>query len=56
MSFPTLTPEEAAAHISNGQTVGFSGFTPAGAAKLVPRALAIARARSIGPGVASRSA
>ena len=44
MSFPRLTPEEAAEHISDGQTVGFSGFTPAGAAKLVPRALA-ARAR-----------
>jgi acyl-CoA hydrolase len=40
MSFPQLTPEEAAAHITDGQTVGFSGFTPAGAAKLVPRALA----------------
>ena len=44
MSFPRLTPEEAAAYISDGQTVGFSGFTPAGAAKLVPRALAV-RAR-----------
>ena len=44
MSFPHLTPEEAAGHISDGQTIGFSGFTPAGAAKLVPRALA-ARAR-----------
>ncbi len=44
MSFPPLTPDEAAAHISNGHTVGFSGFTPAGAAKLVPQALA-ARAR-----------
>ena len=44
MSFPNLTPEEAAAYIADGETVGFSGFTPAGAAKLVPRALA-ARAR-----------
>ena len=44
MSFPRLTPEAAAAYIAHGQTVGFSGFTPAGAAKLVPRALA-ARAR-----------
>ena len=44
MSFPRLTPEEAAGFITDGQTVGFSGFTPAGAAKLVPRALA-ARAR-----------
>jgi len=40
MSFPTLTPQEAATHISDGHTIGFSGFTPAGAAKLVPRALA----------------
>lgn len=39
-SFPILTPEEAAAHISDGDLVGFSGFTPAGAAKAVPRALA----------------
>jgi succinate CoA transferase len=44
MSFAHLTPPEAAEHISDGETVGFSGFTPAGAAKLVPRALA-ARAR-----------
>jgi len=40
MPFPRLTPQEAAEYISDGQTVGFSGFTPAGAAKLVPRALA----------------
>jgi ferredoxin len=40
MSFPRLTPEEAASYIDNGHFVGFSGFTPAGAAKLVPRALA----------------
>ena len=40
MSFPRVTPEEAAALVEHGQTVGFSGFTPAGAAKLVPRALA----------------
>jgi acetyl-CoA hydrolase len=44
MSFPRLTPQEAAEYVTDGQTVGFSGFTPAGAAKLVPRALA-ARAR-----------
>jgi acyl-CoA hydrolase len=44
MSFPRLTPQEAAGFIADGQTVGFSGFSPAGAAKLVPRALA-ARAR-----------
>lgn len=43
--FPLLTPDEAAALIDHGVTIGFSGFTPAGAAKVVPRALA-ARARS----------
>jgi acetyl-CoA hydrolase len=45
MSFSRLTAEEAAAVIQNDYTVGFSGFTPAGAAKLVPVALA-ARARA----------
>jgi len=35
-----LTPAEAAALIRDGQTVGFSGFTSAGAVKAVPRALA----------------
>jgi acetyl-CoA hydrolase len=45
MSFARLTPEEAASHIHDGHTVGFSGFTPAGAAKLVPVALA-ARAKA----------
>jgi succinate CoA transferase len=39
-SFPVLTPEEAAALIQNGQTVGFSGFTPAGAPKAIPMAIA----------------
>lgn len=38
--FPKLTGEEAAELIFDGATVGFSGFTPAGAAKAVPRALA----------------
>ena len=38
--FPRLTADEAAAMIFNGALVGFSGFTPAGAAKAVPRALA----------------
>ena len=38
--FPVLSPEEAAAMINDGQTIGFSGFTPAGAAKAIPRALA----------------
>ncbi|MDQ8203808.1 acetyl-CoA hydrolase/transferase family protein [Pelagicoccus sp. SDUM812003] len=39
-----ITPEEAASYVSNGMTVGFSGFTPAGAAKVVPKAIA-AKAR-----------
>lgn len=38
--FPTLGAAEAAALIPDGATIGFSGFTPAGAAKAVPRALA----------------
>jgi succinate CoA transferase len=46
MSFARLTPEEAAALVEHDTLVGFSGFTPAGAAKLVPRALA-ARARQL---------
>ena len=44
LPFPELTADEAAALIQNGQTIGFSGFTPAGAAKAIPRALAL-RAR-----------
>ena len=43
--FPDLTPEEAAAKIPDGATVAFSGFTNAGAAKVLPRALA-AKARN----------
>ena len=39
-SFPILTAEEAAAMIQNGQSIGFSAFTAAGAAKAVPVALA----------------
>jgi propionyl-CoA:succinyl-CoA transferase len=38
---PTLTPEDAAALIQDGQTIGFSGFTPAGSPKAIPRALAV---------------
>ena len=38
--FPVLTPDEAAALIQHGQTVGFSGFTPAGATKVIPKAIA----------------
>lgn len=45
LPFPVLTPDEAAALIPHGATLGCSGFTPAGAAKIVPRALA-ARARA----------
>ena len=40
LPFPVLTAEEAAELISHGQNIGFSGFTPAGAAKAVPAALA----------------
>jgi acetyl-CoA hydrolase len=38
--FPVLTAAEAADLIGHGQTIGFSGFTAAGAAKDVPAALA----------------
>jgi succinate CoA transferase len=40
LPFPILTAEEAASLIQDGQMVGFSGFTPAGAAKAIPAALA----------------
>ncbi|BET66542.1 acetyl-CoA hydrolase/transferase family protein [Opitutales bacterium ASA1] len=45
LPFPTLTADEAAALIDDGQTIGFSGFTPAGAAKAIPKSLA-ARAKA----------
>jgi propionyl-CoA:succinyl-CoA transferase len=38
--YTKLTPEEAAELIPNGSTIGFSGFTAAGSAKVIPRALA----------------
>ena len=38
--FPVMTPQEAAATIDDGDFLGFSGFTAAGSAKAVPRALA----------------
>jgi propionyl-CoA:succinyl-CoA transferase len=38
--FPRLSAEEAASMIEDGQTVAFSGFTAAGSAKAIPRALA----------------
>jgi acetyl-CoA hydrolase len=40
LPFPRLTAEEAAELIPHGSTIGFSGFTAAGAAKAIPRALA----------------
>jgi succinate CoA transferase len=39
-SFPILTPEEAAEFIKHDEIIGFSGFTPAGAAKIIPTAIA----------------
>ena len=45
-TYPRLTADEAAALIQHGTTVGFSGFTPAGAAKAVPTAIA-RRARAL---------
>lgn len=44
LPFPILTAEEAAEFIHHGSTIGFSGFTAAGCAKAIPRALA-AKAR-----------
>jgi len=38
--FPVLTADEAATLIQHGQTVGFSGFTAAGATKVIPKAIA----------------
>ena len=40
LPFPKLTAEEAAAHVRHGQTVAFSGFTPAGSPKAIPSAIA----------------
>ena len=40
LPFPILSAEEAAELIQDGQNIGFSGFTAAGAAKAVPAALA----------------
>jgi acetyl-CoA hydrolase len=37
---PVITADEAAAMINDGDIIGFSGFTPAGAAKEIPRAIA----------------
>ena len=43
-TYPMLTAEEAAALVHNDEVIGFSGFTPAGAAKVIPTAIA-AKAR-----------
>lgn len=42
---PFLTPEQAAALVNHGETIGFGGFTAAGACKVIPLALA-ARAKA----------
>jgi acetyl-CoA hydrolase len=44
--FPVLSAEEAASHIQDGAMVALSGFSNAGTAKLVPRAIA-KRAREL---------
>jgi propionyl-CoA:succinyl-CoA transferase len=44
--YPVITPEEAVANIRHQQTIAFSGFTPAGAAKVVPTAL-VKKAREL---------
>ena len=43
-TYPMLTAEEAAALVQHDEIIGFSGFTPAGAAKVIPTAIA-AKAR-----------
>ncbi len=48
--FANMTAEEAASWINHGDTVAFSGFTPAGAAKAVPKALAARARREHGQG------
>ena len=40
MSYNYITAEEAASLIKNGQQIAFSGFTPAGATKVIPSAIA----------------
>jgi succinate CoA transferase len=41
MSTEKISPEEAASVVNNGNTVAFSGFTPAGCPKLVPHHIAV---------------
>jgi len=40
MSLKFISAEEAASYVKNGDRVGFSGFTPAGSPKIVPKAIA----------------
>ena len=40
MKYKTMTADEAASLIQNGQQIAFSGFTPAGATKVIPSAIA----------------
>ena len=40
MPFRIITPEEAASYVHHDATVAFSGFTPAGAPKIIPKAIA----------------
>ncbi|NJK93447.1 MAG: acetyl-CoA hydrolase/transferase family protein [Blastochloris sp.] len=40
MTYTYLNVHEAASLIQHGETIGFSGFTPAGAVKAIPKALA----------------
>lgn len=40
MQYRIMTAEEAAEYVNHGDLVGFSGFTPAGAPKVVPGAIA----------------
>lgn len=40
MALPKVTPEEIAALIKDGETVAFSGFTPAGSPKVISKAIA----------------
>jgi succinate CoA transferase len=39
-AYPILTADEAASLVQHDQVIGFSGFTPAGAAKVIPTAIA----------------
>ena len=41
MAFKTITAEEAASFVNDNDNVGFSGFTPGGCPKSVPKAIAV---------------